>query len=415
MNSLRILDPIHGLIHFDDYDFQPLLLRLINSRVFQRLRGVRQLGLTELVYPGASHARFSHSLGVAHLARIITQKVRREVGAVFTERLQEQVILAALLHDIGHGPYSHVFERVEGDQICHEKVGALLLQSTEMKTIFAEFDRSCDLDAIACLWRGQDISANISGLSTIVSGALDADRLDYLHRDQVLTGSFQGRFDWPWLLDNIVWSPKGLALGHRAVYAAEEYLLARSHMYQTVYFHRTVRGVEAILIRFLRRFCALSQSSAISTGLALGRWYNQAVQTRNVVDFLALDDAHLQHVFATLESGKDEALAQDARRLRYRLLYHCHEATAAEKQYLLPRLQTAAQREELTAQTGVWVDEVYFKPYDSTQPILIEADGEWVELSKVSKIVQSLEHPVQHLRLYYEDAEQLRHALALYS
>ena len=413
MKSLRILDPIHGLIHFDSYSFQPLLVRLINSRIFQRLRGIHQLGLTELVYPGASHARFSHSLGVAHLACVITEKVRAEVGSVFTERLQEQVILAALLHDIGHGPYSHVFERVEPKQPSHEVIGVSLLKSAEFQEIFAEFNRLDDLDAIARLWRGQEISDNILGLSTIISGALDADRLDYLHRDQVLTGSFQGRFDWPWLLDNIVWCPHGLALGHRAIYAAEEYLLARSHMYQTVYLHRTVRGAEAMLVRFLQHFRRLCLSNELSDDQALRRWYSEAATKRNITDFLALDDAHIQHMFALCENSSDVILAEYAQRLRYRRLYHCHEATESEKCYLFPKLQTEKQRTEFESETGVWVDCLEFKRYDSGQPILIEQGKEWIELSQLSKVVESLQNPVQHLRLYYEDSKDLHRALAV--
>ena len=410
MNSLRILDPIHGLIHFDDYGFQPLVLTLINSRIFQRLRGIHQLGLTELVYPGASHARFSHSLGVAHLARIITQNVRSEVGAAFSERLQEQVILAALLHDIGHGPYSHVFERIKGAQ-HHESVGRALLNHAEIQAIFSEFGRFDDIAAIANLWRGQEISTEISGLHTIISGALDADRLDYLHRDQVLTGSFQGRFDWPWLLDNIVWSPKGLALGHRAIYAAEEYLLARAHMYQTVYQHRTVRGLEAILVRFLERYRRLCLSGKIADDCALSRWCMKSSKALNMEDFLALDDAHIQHVLAVSVHSEDAILARYAQRLRYRKPYHCHEATLQEMRYLLPKIETESLQQNFESKTGVWIDLLRFTPYDSAQPIVIQQDGAWMELSEVSKVVQSLCHPAQHLRLYYEEPSDLQRAI----
>lgn len=401
MTSLRILDPIHGLIDFDDYSVQPLICALIDSRILQRLRGIRQLGLSDLVYPGASHVRFSHSLGVAHLARVIVQKVHRQIGAVFTERLQEQVILAALLHDIGHGPYSHVFERMSGAR-RHEAIGLELLKHPEIQKIFSEFHRLDDLEAITALWQGREISAEVPGLHTIISGALDADRLDYLHRDQVLTGSFQGRFDWPWLLDNIVWSPKGLALGHRAVYAAEEYLLARAHMYQTVYLHRTVRGLEMLLLRFLERLITLNTEDS-----ALQRWYRP--ETRNIADFLALDDGYIQHLFAESEQSNDALLAEYAARLRYRKPLHCHEASTEETMRLLPRLENTAQ--EWQTETGVWIDWVSCTPYDSAQPILLVQDGDWRELSEISRIVQSLQYPVQHLRLYYEHPETLQKAL----
>ena len=412
----------------------------------QRLRHIQQLGLTSLVYPGATHHRFSHSLGVFALARAMTERLCRHGAEYITQSESERVQLAALLHDIGHGPYSHMFERAQlneppvGEK-WHEVWGKLLLAHPEIEDIFATCGRTDDWQFLQ-----KPAGKALAFLQAILAGTFDVDRMDYLHRDQVMTGSSQGRFDWPWLMDNVEWDQQAacMVLNTRAIHAAEGYLLARSHLYQTVYLHRTVRGAEGILVLALRLFAqhcragTLDQVMDVPPDFPLRRWYEQPQQHPDAALLLQLDDIQMRLLMDKMQHSGD-ALLRRAAGLRYRQLCHCYEPVGTEK-HRVEQWLSALVSEDLShgavpikVLPAPWQEVSFerctFTPYDPKQPILVrqaavtppsaqtlksmQADNhsQHAELSTISPIAQALSQPIVLLRLYsdnYVTLERLR-------
>lgn len=254
----RVRDPIYDIYRFDNRDeIDNIALALIDTPAFQRLRRIKQLGFSDYVYPGASHTRFAHSIGVFATARRLVHVIRRQ-GESLDDRHVKIALLAALLHDIGHGPFSHAFEAVQDGRNkskSHESWSAEIIQSAE--------------GGIAPIL--QDLAAPIARLITsdepgefygaIVSSSLDADRLDYIQRDRVMSGTGTGAIDFEWLLEHVHLQEVDLAgskmktftLDAKAIQQAEIFLLARYHLYDQVYLHKTNRGLECLLTECLGR------------------------------------------------------------------------------------------------------------------------------------------------------------------
>lgn len=264
----RLRDPIHGLIVFRDHDeTDRLAWQLIQTPEFQRLRRIRQLGVSEFVFPGATHTRFAHSIGVYHNARRLMEVIQREEGFKFDTDRARTALVAALLHDLGHGPFSHAFEnareaiaeaREVGPVEKHEKLTAklILAESGGIRPVLEAVDGQLAED-VADLIRADD-PTNI--YHAVVSSSFDADRLDYLMRDRYMTGTEAGSIDYDWLIDNLTIDeiavpqdsdePERLptfVFKLKGRQAAEDFLLARYRLYTQVYLHKTTRGFEQIV------------------------------------------------------------------------------------------------------------------------------------------------------------------------
>jgi uncharacterized protein len=269
----RLRDPIHGLIEFDGANQTDMLAwRLIQAPEFQRLRRIRQLGVSEFVFPGATHTRFAHSVGVYHNARRLMRVVRRAVGKDFDGNRAQIVLIAALLHDIGHGPFSHAFEvarkaiaRNRSIEIfeSHEKFTARLILAEDggIKPILNEVDPSL-AEQISRLISADD---PVDIYHAVVSSSFDADRLDYLLRDRYMTGTEAGSIDYDWLIDNLegdeISVPQDddepqriptFVFKLKGRQAAEDFLLARFRLYTQVYLHKTTRGFEQLITALVR-------------------------------------------------------------------------------------------------------------------------------------------------------------------
>lgn len=275
---LRIRDPIHGTIPLSDAE-----RAVIDSGFFQRLRHVRQLGFGELAYPGASHTRHAHSLGAMHVAARLFDAMTS--GAALSDsaraRFRGTVRLAMLCHDVGHLPLSHASERVapmrdalglppslaaKGGRATHEDITAkILLASTLTQTIDDAYRNQGIRAHDACaLMMGEPtllgdtfVEDGIDwapALRAIVSGELDADRADYLLRDSFFTGVNYGRYDLEWILQNLTVGRRDqaavMALSPAAVFAFEDFLLSRYHMFLSVYYHHTSVSFDHMLMRF---------------------------------------------------------------------------------------------------------------------------------------------------------------------
>lgn len=253
---LRLRDPIHGFLHLD-----PLEAALVATRPVQRLRWIHQLGLTFLVYPGAEHSRFSHVLGAMGLAGRVFDSVlakRPELMSRDEARLaRRQVRAAALLHDIGHAPFSHSAEdRFEGG-IDHEEMTRRLLESPEMRTAFDRHGDGLGVSDVVDLLAGRTVPGR-RFLAQIVSGELDVDKMDYLLRDSLFCGVRYGVYDLDRLIDTLapVADPQtgaiGLGIEEGGVHAVEALILARYYMFTQVYFNVTGKALEHHLTEWLR-------------------------------------------------------------------------------------------------------------------------------------------------------------------
>jgi HD superfamily phosphohydrolase len=332
----RVRDPIHGL--FDKGDRDQLAWDLINAKEFQRLRRIRQLGFSELVFPGATHTRFSHCVGAFHNARRLLEIIKPKLPG-FDEGKAFSAAIAALLHDLGHGPFSHVFESVQrarGQKRRHEDWTADIIKGdSEIHKVLDNYD-SHRADEIADILTRRD---PISIYDSIVSSQFDADRLDYLQRDRYMSGIGTGGFDFAWLLDCLEAGKitigssdgdfvevDGLHLNHKGLQAAEGYLLARFHLYLQVYLHKTTRSAEKMLSALLQRAGALvAEGKLIETGLPQGGRLLLFLQDQapTLDRYLTLDDTVIWSAIGEMSDASDQRVASLARRLQSRKLFKC--------------------------------------------------------------------------------------------
>lgn len=242
MSSREVRDAVHGLIDLTDHEW-----KVVDSPAFQRLRGVQQLPLTHLVYPGARHSRFEHCVGACHLAGRMADRLGLE------PRERQRVRAAALVHDVGHGPFSQVgefiFEELTGQTHVHEKISAAIVRfHAPIRSVLG-----ADAEWIAELLTGTGHGAMRSVAGDIISGSADIDKMDYLLRDSYFCGVDYGRFDIDKLIEaaRLVRTPDGdyLAYDRDGIFAVESLLLARYHMHRQVYGHKTRLGIDKMLVR----------------------------------------------------------------------------------------------------------------------------------------------------------------------
>jgi HD superfamily phosphohydrolase len=236
----EITDPVHKYIRFSQVEKQ-----LIDSPVFQRLRRIRQLAGAHLVYPSAQHSRFEHSLGSMHIAGLAGETLLGK-GYINNVEVVQNLRLAALLHDIGHGPFSHLFEEVL-EYHCntsHEELGKKIIMQSEIADILGRYGYSAH--QICRLSFGQ---SRVNFMNEIISGGLSADIMDYLPRDGLFTGAEYAKVDYHRLVSSLEVSKNRLAINRSALISLESMLISRYEMFKAVYFHKTVRSAEVMLLR----------------------------------------------------------------------------------------------------------------------------------------------------------------------
>ena len=312
-------DPLHNIISLnEDVPEDRLIVDLIDSAEFQRLRRIKQLGLAMFTYQGAEHSRFTHSLGVMHLMTRALNLLAVHHSISEEARLVGRV--GALLHDLGHGPFSHVIEKVF--HFHHEdwSRSIVLDESTEVNQILRRFDAALP-EKLASLYQHQYKPAFVSQL---VSSQLDCDRMDYLLRDSLMTGAKYGIYDLEWVLhalkideasDRVYVEAKGL-------YAVEEYLQARYYMFRQVYFHRTLRSAEAVLVSTLRRANELLERNALGFRVQ-DSIFEKLLRGEEVttVEYLQLDDTDVTFHLKQWANDEDSILSDLSRRFIHRKLF----------------------------------------------------------------------------------------------
>ncbi|MCC7534882.1 MAG: HD domain-containing protein [Deltaproteobacteria bacterium] len=331
---MLLRDPVHGLVVFEADD-ERVVLALLDTAEVQRLRRVRQLGLTSVVFPGAEHSRFAHALGTAHvmvrlLRRLAAPDAALDEALQIDGHLRRTALAAALLHDLGHGPFSHLFEEVFPGGRHHEAWTGDIVNddTTEVHAALSGLDR--ELPArVASLLSGDAGAAAPELLARSISGALDVDRCDYLLRDSLMTGVRYGLYDLEWVLQSlrvgrVTPGSDRLVLavdGRKGLPALEGYFLGRQFMYQQVYHHKATRGAECLVRAIFKRVVERVQDGHVPP--LTPRAIVDASLGRQVAlgDYLAMDDVIVGSSFAAWERGSDPLLADLCARLRTRRLF----------------------------------------------------------------------------------------------
>lgn len=254
-NKLKILnDPIYGFITIPN----PLIFDLIQHRYFQRLRRITQMGMSYLVYPGAHHTRFHHAIGCMHLMQQVVNVLRFKDIQISKEE-EEALYATILLHDIGHGPFSHAMEHSIVNNVSHERISLMF-----MEKLNAEFDGALTL-AIQ-IFKGEYPRPFMCEL---ISGQLDMDRADYLKRDSFYTGVAEGNINSERLITMLNVVNDNLVIEEKGIYSVEKFINARRFMYWQVYLHKTGIAAEQILIRALQRAKELNRAEKIKASTRL--------------------------------------------------------------------------------------------------------------------------------------------------
>jgi HD superfamily phosphohydrolase len=263
MGMKEIRDPVHSFIYLTEDE-----MKIVNTLVFQRLRYIRQLAFTHLVYPGAEHSRFAHSLGVMEFATrmfdtLMSKPLAKELKwkKEQRERNRQLLRLGALLHDIGHAPFSHASEELLPG-LSHEEITRRLILEDPIKSLIDRFKQDFGITAkdVASFFSPKNIDPDIAFLKEIFSGEVDADKLDYLYRDSLFTGVHYGRFDYQRLIQSLclIEHPETgdlvMAIEHGGLHALEAMVLARYFMFTQVYFHKVRRAYDHHLLEFLTKY-----------------------------------------------------------------------------------------------------------------------------------------------------------------
>jgi uncharacterized protein len=338
----RIRDPIHNLIEFGSDQFESTLWRVIQTPPLQRLRRIRQLGFSEFVFPGATHTRFAHSIGVFHVARQLMSLVKKYVDThqrQFKDSQAAFALTAALLHDVGHGMFSHAFEAVGKEfgwpMARHEEVSQRLMRDSEISDVLdAELGHGYASNVADIIAR--EIPTDLYG--AVVSSQFDADRLDYMQRDRLMTGVQSSGVDPTWLLANLEVAEvatgadetstgplETLVLGPKAAQTAESYVLALFHLYPNVYLHKTTRGAELLFQALAKRLVRLHREGhAGRCGLPERHPLLRFVpEPSNLECVLALDDTVFWGALPMLTDADDSEVRRLALALKERRLTRC--------------------------------------------------------------------------------------------
>lgn len=322
-------DSVHNIIRLKtDTEEGRLLVRLIDTAEFQRLRRIRQLGLAYFAYQAAEHSRFTHSLGVLHLATRILAKLG--LSYEISDEAMIAVKAAALLHDIGHGPFSHVIEPIFDFHHEDFTIEAVLSSETETGRILRDFSERLPGD-VADIIRG---NFRPMALAQLVSSQLDVDRMDYLLRDSLMTGAKYGIFDLEWIIKSLQINEAGdhIYVSGNGVYAVEDYLQARYYMFRQVYFHRTLRSAETVLRSLLRRAVHLfnnGQAIWFAAGTAFEKILKR--QRLSLKEHLELDDTDVIFHIKQWTSCEDNILSDLSRRFVNRRLFKAFDLDMPEQ------------------------------------------------------------------------------------
>jgi HD superfamily phosphohydrolase len=327
MSDKIFRDPLYNYISIDRQS-DGWLIELLDSREVQRLRRIHQLGVSNFTYPGAEHSRLSHSLGVLHLMQVACEHLKRTYPDAQVTNARPTLLAAAVLHDVGHGPFSHVFEPCLG--IDHEdwSRNIVLAEDSECHAALAKVDRFLPQKVAALI--DPDNHEDPAWMKYLLSSQLDVDRLEYLRRVSFFSGAGYGHYDWFRILSSFELhdfedTDRTLVWPRKSIIAVEEYVFARYYMYQSVYLHKTTRGFEQMLIAMWRRARSLNKRDA---GLVPALKQFWAGKTPTIQQYLAIEEFTVLQQIQAWTQHSDQALSDLASRFLARRRFICVEPPA---------------------------------------------------------------------------------------
>jgi HD superfamily phosphohydrolase len=361
MNKI-INDPVHGFIQIK---FE-IIQRCIDHPFFQRLRFISQLGLTNFVYPGAHHSRFHHALGAFHLMQIAIANLRTK-GIEISVVEEEAACAAILLHDIGHGPYSHTLEGIIWKNHSHESISLALIDQLN-----EEFDHKLQL-AI-------DIFTNKyprKFFYQLVSSQLDVDRLDYLKRDSFYTGVVEGNIGVDRILAMIDVRDNQIVVHEKGIMSIQNYLLSRNLMYWQVYLHKTVMSAENMLVKIFERVHELKLKNGVfeCSNALLSHFINHSdlEGVENLANYVKLDDSDVWQFIKELQTSEDYILSKLSKAILNRKLY---KVTISENK---DKVHLSFLRDENDRKYFNFSKEEKINAYTDLNPIIIlKKDGQLI-------------------------------------
>ncbi len=395
-----INDPVHGFVSVND----EVILQLINHPYFQRLRRIKQMALANLVYPGAVHSRMQHSLGAYHLMCLSIDELVRK-GFEITEEEQRGAKIAILLHDIGHGPFSHALESTLIN-VNHEYISQLMMQALNQ-----EFNGA--LNMALDIFNGKTPK---KFLTQLVSSQLDADRMDYLARDSFFTGVSEGIIGYDRLIKMLTVVNNELAVEAKGIHSVEKFIIARKLMYDQVYFHKTVLSSEQLLVKVLQRakYLALNKKEIFATPTLtyfLQQNFTAADFEKDktcLTMFAKLDDDDVMCAIKIWAENEDAILSDLSKRIINRNLFKTQFSYNKDEAIISKIIATTKQKLNVTLEeVNYYVihDELLTNLYHHDfEPIIIAyKDGSLQEISTIKNglIADLLKPPVKKYYICY--------------
>lgn len=403
-------DPVHNLMRFDGKR-DALVLALIDTVEVQRLRQINQMGVSDLIFPGATHTRFSHALGVTYMMLRVLERIdllRRDARHAAVARQldgQRELLLAtALLHDVGHFPFSHLMEETIG--VDHEVWGIRVIQDpdSQIYRVLVAHDAAYPAQIASILRRTYQPAYAVK----LISSQLDVDRLDYLLRDSIHTGVGYGKFDLDWLLHSlrIVEAGEGYEIAvdeHKGLQVAESYVLARYYMYQQVYHHRLERAAGALLLKLLQRARERLDEGGLKHTPQPVRTLLHDPETLTLQGFRQLTDALMRHAIWQWTEAKDPVMADLAQRFVARRLFKTLPMTSEQFKQLRPDLECLAREQGFDPAYYLVHDSAVVSPYreglfgtgqgQAGQSLyLVDEQDRLTDLSQRSALINALKH-----------------------
>ena len=392
-DEVLLRDPVHGYIHIED----KVIFDILQSKEFQRMRRIKQLGPISYVFPGATHTRFEHNLGVYELTRRICNIFRKNYPSrepndgLWDDSNRLLVECAGLLHDIGHGPYSHTFEHLFGTN--HEKIGQQIITDphTEINQALRQVSPNFPelvASVIAKTYPNPQIVK-------MISSQADADRMDYLQRDAYFTGVNYGQFDLSRVLRVIRPYQDGICFTNNGMHAVEDYIVSRYQMYQQVYFHRVGRSMEVILHHLLQRAKVVYKTGTLQVTPSLAKFLEG---NWTLDDYLKLDDGVMETNFSLWLNSSDPILADLASKYLFRKPLASVRIDEDTKG-LLPKLKDLIKQAGFDPTYYTDTNSAFDEPYDAYKPTgknansqieIMQDDGSLIELSQLSPLVKAL-------------------------
>ena len=385
LDETKVLkDPVHSYIHIH-YE---VIWNCLDSKEFQRLRRIRQLGGDFQVYPTAEHSRFSHSLGVYEIVRRMVTEVK-SLCVELTEYEKVCVMLAGLLHDVGHGPFSHAFEHITNHS--HEEYTAkIILGNTELNAILRAVSEKLPQDIVFIIQHTHENDI----LNQIVSGQLDADRMDYLLRDSYFTATSYGQFDLERILRTMRVRKtnegrKVIVVKYTGIHSVEDYIMARYQMYWQVYYHPVARSYEAVFIQLFNRLKDIFKvdKDYFEDMKVLIPFLEKSEVS--VDEYFKLDENSLLYCCVLIQDKEDKIAADLAKRLQNRRLFEYvdyNEENLAQIKNMLKE-NNFDERYYLKIEN---IEASVYSPYKGRKILIEKLNGDIVALEKASTIVESI-------------------------